>query len=220
MRNGRSQCAVSESAPQAGVDRHPCACRNEAAVQPEMSRGQASWTTIRAMRTLFVTDPPPPVEDWLARRRALGQDRFDEVWEGEYHVAPAPSGRHGRVDDEVGAVLRPLARRAGLSGTTACNIGGPSDFRVPDRAYFRTGGLEVWNPRAAIVVEIVSPGDESRQKFKFYHRAGIEEVLIVDPDARTAEWFVRSGAAFQAADHSQLLGITAAELVAAIAWPS
>jgi Uma2 family endonuclease len=172
------------------------------------------------MRTLFVTDPPPPVEDWLARRRALGQDRFDEVWEGEYHVAPAPSGRHGQADDEIGGVLRPLAKRAGLRGATTCNIGGPGDFRVPDRAYFATGGLDVWNPTAAIVAEILSPGDESRLKFGFYFRAGIEEVLIVDPDARTVEWFVRGPDAFLPADRSTLLGITAIELAAAIDWPA
>ena len=172
-----------------------------------------------AMRTLFVTDPPPPVEDWLARRRALGQDRFDEVWEGEYHVAPAPSGRHARIDHLLGRILDPLADHSGLSGATACNIGGPDDFRVPDQAWFRTGGLDVWNPTAAIVVEIVSPGDESRMKFDFYHRAGVEEVLIVDPDARTVEWFLRGTAAFEAADRSRLLGITATDLVAAIDWP-
>ncbi len=171
------------------------------------------------MRTLFVTDPPPPVEDWLARRRALGQDRFDEVWEGEYHVAPAPSGKHGRVDDRLGRILGPLADRAGLQGTTACNIGGPGDYRVPDRAWFRTGGLDVWNPTAAIVAEIVSPGDESRRKFDFYHHAGIEEVLIVDPDARTVEWFVRGPDAFRSADASTLMGISAADLAAAIDWP-
>jgi Uma2 family endonuclease len=171
------------------------------------------------MRTLFVTDPPPPVEDWLARRRALGQDRFDEVWEGVYHVAPAPSGRHGRVDDGLGMILGPLAKRAGLGGSTACNIGGPSDHRVPDRAYFRAGGLEVWNPTAAIVVEVVSPGDESRRKFDFYHRAGVEEVLIVDPEARTVEWFRRGADAFEASEHSSILGITTADLVTAIDWP-
>ena len=50
---------------------------------------------------------------------------------------------------------------------------------APDRAYFHDGGLDVWYPTAAIVVEIVSPGDESRQKSAFYHRVGVEEVLIV-----------------------------------------
>jgi Uma2 family endonuclease len=172
------------------------------------------------MRTLFVTDPPEIVDAWLARRRALGQDRFDEVREGEYHVAPAPSGRHAKVDDRLGRVLGPLADRAGLDGATACNIGQDHDYRVPDRAYFRDGGDDVWNPTAALVVEILSPGDESRAKLGFYFRAGVEEVLIVDPDQRNAEWFVRGTDAFLPANGSAILDITSTELVAAIDWPA
>jgi hypothetical protein len=151
------------------------------------------------MRTLFVTDPPQPVEDWLARRRALGQDHFDEVWEGEYHVAPAPTRAHAIVDDELGWMLRPLAAGAGLVGARA-------DL--------------TWNPSAAIVVEVVSAGDESHAKLGFYHRSGVEEVLIADPVQRTVEWFVRGPDAFRPADRSALLGISAAELTTAIDWPA
>jgi Uma2 family endonuclease len=172
------------------------------------------------MRTTFVMDPPPVVEDWLAQRRALGQDRFDEVWEGEYHVAPAPGRRHGRIDDRLGRILGPLADEAGLMGATTCNIGSPTDYRIPDRAYFRGGSDQVWNPTAAIVVEIVSPGDESRNKLGFYFRAGVTELLIVDPDARAVEWYERGPDAFRPADRSGLLGITSTELATAIDWPA
>jgi Uma2 family endonuclease len=171
------------------------------------------------MRTTFVMDPPPIVEDWLAERRSLGQDRHDEVWEGEYRVSPGPDGRHADVDHQLVAILGPLARLASLTGRTACNIGEPSDFRVPDQAYFRGREGLVWYPTAAIVVEILSPGDESRRKFGFYHRFGVEEVLIVDPDARTVEWFARDGDTFRPADGSSILGTTSVELVAAIDWP-
>jgi Uma2 family endonuclease len=171
------------------------------------------------MRTLFVTDPPPVVEDWLAQRRALGQDRFDEVWEGEYHVAPAPHRRHARLDDLLGRLLGPLADEVGLIGATTCNIGSPRDYRVPDRAYFRGGEDLVWNPTAAIVVEILSPGDESRAKLPFYFRVGVEEVLLVDPDERTIEWLVRAEDAFEPADGSTLLGVTSAALADRIDWP-
>ncbi|MBX3030848.1 MAG: Uma2 family endonuclease [Chloroflexi bacterium] len=171
------------------------------------------------MRTLFVTDPPPPVEDWLERRRALGQDRFDEVWEGEYHVAPAPKRAHGIVDDELAWILRPLAVGAGLVGASGCNIGGPMDLRVPDRAYFRDRADLTWNLTAAIVVEILSPDDEARRKLDFYFGAGVEEVLIVEPDERAVEWLVRGDDAFEPADGSTLLGISADDLRAAIDWP-
>ncbi len=165
-------------------------------------------------------DPPPIVEDWLAQRRALGQDRYDEVWEGEYHVAPAPHWRHARVEDEIAAVLRPSASHAGLSGGSACNIGAPDDYRVPDRAYLRAGTGGMWNPTAAIVVEVVSPDDESRRKLGFCFRAGVREVLLVDPDRHTAKWLVRGDDRFEPADGSILLGVSGSDLAAAIDWPA
>ena len=172
------------------------------------------------MRTLFVTDPPPVVEDWLAQRRALGQDRLDEVWEGEYHVAAAPTNRHAQVQTRLVRLLGPRADSAGLLEVGHCNIGRPTDFRVPDLAFLRREEHPVWNPTAAIVVEVVSPGDESRRKFAFYHLRGVEEVLIVDPDARTVEWFVRASDAFVAADGSQILALSGAELADALDWPA
>jgi Uma2 family endonuclease len=69
------------------------------------------------------------------------------------------------------------------------------------------------------VVEIVSPGDESRDKFDFYFRAGVKEILIVDPGAGTVEWFDRAGSGFRPADGSALLGISAPELRERIDWP-
>jgi Uma2 family endonuclease len=171
------------------------------------------------MRTLFVTDPPPVVEDWLARRHALGQDLYDEVWEGEYHVAPAPGSKHSRLQVTLARILGPLADAAGLEGGGPCNIGRPGDFRVPDLVYVRDWADRVWNPTASIVVEIVSPGDESRGKLDFYLRSGVEEVLIVDPDARTVEWFARMAEAFARAGGSRILGITTLELSASLEWP-
>jgi len=44
------------------------------------------------MRTTFVARPLV-TEELIARRKALGQDLYDEVWEGVYHVAAAPSAR-------------------------------------------------------------------------------------------------------------------------------
>ncbi len=156
---------------------------------------------------------------WLERRRALGQDRLDEVWEGEYHVAPEAHGRHGDVAHQLAILLRPRAKLAGLWGSGPLNLGAPDDYRVPDQAYLRQRATEVWNPAAAIVVEVLSPGDESYAKLGFYHRLGIEEVLIVDPLRRSVEWYRRAAAGFERAEASQLLGVTEPELVAEVDWP-
>src|SRR4051794_826348 len=50
------------------------------------ARRPAAWGTVEGMRTVLVGSPPAEVEAWLERRRQLGLDRFDEVWEGESHV--------------------------------------------------------------------------------------------------------------------------------------
>jgi hypothetical protein len=56
-------------------------------------------------------------------------------------------------------------------------------------------------------------------KFNFYFRAGVREILIVDPGARTVEWFDRDGSGFRPADGSALLGISAHDLRERIDWP-
>ncbi|MDQ6615072.1 MAG: Uma2 family endonuclease [Actinomycetota bacterium] len=171
------------------------------------------------MTLVIVGDVPIEVEQWLNRRRAQGLDQFDEVWEGEYHVAPAPHRRHGEVELQLARILGPFADRAGLVGSGPCNIGQPDDYRVPDQAYFDTADASVFQPTASLVVEIVSPGDQSREKFGFYATVGVAEVLIVDPAAATVEWFERSGSGFLPRPNSSLLGVSAALLQTKIRWP-
>ena len=117
-------------------------------------------------------------------------------------------------------ILGPRADEAGLYGSGPLNIGHADDYRVPDRAYLRTPTVELYQPSAALVVEIVSPGDETRRKLDFFHRAGVDELLIVDPEAHTVEWFTRAADRFVPADDSALLGLSTAELAAAITWPN
>lgn len=175
--------------------------------------------TMVDMRTVLVGEPPPEFQNLLERRRALGQDLFDEVWEGEYHVAPGPSGQHGHVDHQLARILGTRADAAGLRGSGRCNIGKPDNYRVPDQAFFPDATFRTFYPSADLVVEIVSPGDESREKFGFYFNAGVKEVLIADPDARTVEWFTRTDSGFRPAAGSDLLDVSAAELAEAIEWP-
>jgi len=46
------------------------------------------------MRTVVVGERPRELAEWIERRRSLGQDLFDEVWDEEYHVVPGPSAEH------------------------------------------------------------------------------------------------------------------------------
>lgn len=173
----------------------------------------------------MVLNEPLPVEidDLLARRRALGQDTFDEVWHGEYHMNPAPNRGHARIDTQLAHLLYDRAADAGLVPVSQINVGISDNFRVPDAAYLRDDGdpSDVWLDDAAIVVEVVSPNDESYDKFDHYAEFGVDEVIIVDPMKRTVELFARPDgeASFAAVDRSELLGISAAEIAHALDWP-
>lgn len=176
------------------------------------------------MRTV-VLGPNPEVESLIERRRSLGQDRFDEVWEGEYHMSPGPTGPHAFVDGEMVGLLGPLAKVAGLYVTTGFNLGdGPDDFRVPDGGCHRERPRGTWAPTAAIVWEILSPDDETYAKFDFYAAHGVEEIIVADPKTRTVRCFrltplpsSRRGS-YTESGKSDLLGVDAAHLAAEIDW--
>lgn len=171
------------------------------------------------MKTIILGEQPPEIVAFLARRRALDQDRSDEVWEGEYHVVPAPHFWHGQVDSELAALLHPPAKSAGLVVTSQFNLGAVDDYRVPDGGYHRAQLSTVWVPTAAIVVEVVSPDDETWEKFDFYARRAVEEVCVADPLSRQVRWFVLAGDAYEEAGASRILDVTAADLAARIDWP-
>ncbi len=74
-------------------------------------------------------------------------------------------------------------------------------------------------PTAAIVVELLSPDDETYEKLPFYAAHGVEEVWIIDAVARTLEIRERAGDGWDQTDRNGPLGFTAAEVVALLDWP-
>ena len=177
------------------------------------------------MRTVVLEPLPAEVAAFIERRKALGQDHLDEVWEGVYHMAPAPSKAHAYLDDELAAVLRHYGQPCGLVGSGPFNLGEPADYRVPDRGLHRARSAGVWEATAAMVVEIVSAGDETFEKLGFYAAHGVDEVLVADPVSRTIRiWRLGKAAdagvtGYEEAEASELLGVTVVELTSAIDWP-
>ncbi len=90
---------------------------------------------------------------------------------------------------------------------------------MPDRGYHRSLPTSVWVPAAAVVVEVVSPDDETYEKFGFYAARGVDELIVADPAARTVTVWARSRAAYEQQPGSDVLGVTADALRQAIAWP-
>jgi hypothetical protein len=173
------------------------------------------------MPTLVLDPPPPELRALLERRRRAGLDRLDEVWEGVLHMIPAPSGAHADIAQQLAVLLDGPARQAGLFPTMhEFNLGdGEHDFRVPDGGVHRQRLTGVWHPTAAIVVEIVSAGDETWDKLPFYATHKVDEVLIVDSEKHTVEWLALGSGEYRAIGRNGLIELGPAELAQRIDWP-
>lgn len=173
------------------------------------------------MTTLVLGSPPPELEALLERRRQAGVDRLDEVWRGVRHMVPGPSIEHADISQQLAVLLDGPARAAGLRPTMSeFNLGeSEHDFRVPDGGLHRPGASGVWQATAAAVVEILSPGDESRQKLSFYAARDVDEVLLVDPTERTVTWLALRDGEYHPVKRSALIELGPAELGEHINWP-
>ncbi len=172
------------------------------------------------MRTVVLGEPPAELAALIARRRAHGHDLFDEVWYGEYHVAPPPNASHSDLQAQFVVLLQRLGEPAGLRTHGPFNLGSEeANFRVPDVGVLRSRLDQVWIPTAAMVVEIVSPHGESWLKFDHYAAHDVDEVLIADPATSSLHLFVLADGRYEPADRSAVLDVTAAGLHAAIDWP-
>lgn len=174
------------------------------------------------MRTLILDPPTAGLEELLERRHHCGLDRLDEVWDGVLHMVPAPSFEHASVTQQLAVMLDGPARAAGLIPTMGeFNLGeSEHDFRVPDGGVHRPGASGNWLPTAALVVEIVSPGDESWDKLPFYAAHAVDEVLILDPATRAIDWLALHEGEYRPIERSQLMELGVSDLADGIDWPT
>src|SRR5271165_3819216 len=156
------------------------------------------------MRAVVCDPAPPEFEALLERRRRSGAGAHDEVWKGVLHIAPAPQSAHAKLDQQLARLLDAPAQAAGLRPSGPVNIGGAADYRVPDRALLRPGSEGTYLPTAALVVEIVSPGDETWDKLPFYAAHKVDELLIVDVHYRTVDWLALESDEYGLVSHSGL----------------
>ena len=164
----------------------------------------------------MVLNEPIPVEvtDLLARRRALGLDKHDEIWDGEYHMNAAANIRHARVQALLAHTLITLADASGFVTVMEFNLGDPNDFRVPDLGVIERESDDVWADTALIVVEVLSPDDESLQKFGHYADHEVDEVWIVDPDVPSVVIHRLVDGSYVVHDRSRVLSVAAVRIEA------
>lgn len=157
-------------------------------------------------------------EAFIAERQRLGHDGHDEIWDGVYHVAPNAASSHGRIAGDVALALGRRAKSAGLVWSTGFNLGQARNYRVPDGAAYRPVADGVYLETAALVVEVLSPRDETFRKFDFYFARGVEELIVVDPVALRCRIWVRGEAGFLETDGSKLLDVRMSDLDKEITW--
>jgi Uma2 family endonuclease len=169
----------------------------------------------------LVRDPQPAELDALIERReALGLDHRDEVWDGVLHMIPPPNFAHERLSSHLHRLLGPYADAADLYLVGTVGIGFKDNNRIPDLTLQRPQDAEPqWQHTAALVIEIVSPKDKSRDKFDFYAAHAVDEVLILDPGKRTVDWLGLDGGEYKPIEDSALIELGAAELAKQIDWP-
>ncbi len=172
------------------------------------------------MATLVLDPHPAELDALLERRRRLGLDHNDEMWGGVLHMNPAPHGRHHRIGQQLAEALASPARAAGLLPAMGdFNLGTQEDNRVPDGAVHRPGPDEMYYTTVALVIEIVSPGDETWQKLPFYVAHEVDEVLILDPAERAVHWLGLADGEYRPIERSGLIDLGPGELSARIDWP-
>jgi Uma2 family endonuclease len=127
----------------------------------------------------------------IRRRRAMGGDRYDEVWNGVYVMSPIADNEHQQLAGElVIAIAQSIDRREGVRIFPGTNVSDQTEkwkknFRCPDVAVFLPGNPAEdrgthWLGGPDFAVEIISPYDRSRKKFAFYASVGVRELLLID----------------------------------------
>ena len=147
----------------------------------------------------------PIVEERLKEERhTTGADRYDEVWEGVYMMAPLADNEHQRLQLALGSVFQLAIVWEGLGLAQAgANVsdreeGWEHNYRIPDIIVVLPGSKardygSHWCGGPDFAVEIASPGDRSRQKLDFYAQVGVRELLLIGRDPWALELFRLTG---------------------------
>jgi Uma2 family endonuclease len=127
----------------------------------------------------------------IARRRRLGHDKFDEVWNGVYVMAPMANIEHQNVVSGLNTLLDIVIRWPKLGhvmpGTNVSDrrVDWKKNFRCPDVAVFLKDTQAVncdthWFGGPDFAIEVASPKERIKKKLGFYAKVGTSELLILD----------------------------------------
>jgi Uma2 family endonuclease len=132
-------------------------------------------------------------ERLIAQRRADGTDKYDEVWEGMYVMAPMANNEHQDLVDDLCTILTLAVKWPGLGrvnpgvNVSNCKTQWQENYRCPDVAVFlnETQAEDCgthWFGGPDLAIEIVSPFDRSAEKLPFYTQVGVRELIFIHRD--------------------------------------
>jgi Uma2 family endonuclease len=168
-----------------------------------------------AVATLVID--PKIEEELLENRRAWGGDKFDEVWDGVYVMAPLANVEHMQLMGNLSAAfINAFAQQPEVRVFPGVNVSDrqqnwKENYRCPDVAVVLPGSRAIdcdtfYFGGPDFVVEIVSDYDRSREKFDFYSRVGVREMLLVDRNPWQLELYRLIGSELKLVGNSEPLG--------------
>jgi Uma2 family endonuclease len=144
----------------------------------------------------------------IRERRECGGDRYDEVWDGVYVMSPLADNEHQELGVDLSTAIKLATgfdKRIRIFA--GCNVSDRprrwnKNYRCPDVAVFLPGNpaqdrVSHWFGGPDLAVEILSPYDRSRQKFGFYAKVGVRELILVARRPWSLELHRRVGKDFE-----------------------
>ena len=139
----------------------------------------------------LVSLEPSELKRLVRQRRRSGGDRFDEVWDGVYVMAPLADNEHQSLGLDLAIAFKDaLDSVARVNVFAGCNVSDQPkrwkrNYRCPDVAVFLPGNPAEdrkthWYGGPDFAVEVISRFDRTRKKFGFYKSVGVRELLLVD----------------------------------------
>lgn len=143
---------------------------------------------------------PELSRELIAERRARGLDRWDEVWDGDYVIKTQPNDEHQELVAGWTSILFEVIQRENRGKVRpGVNVSDrrrnwKRNYRCPDVVvYLHDNPAEnhdvFWYGGPDLAVEVLSPGDRTREKLGFYARIKTREVLLVDRDPWSLELY-------------------------------